>query len=269
MTAGYQPPLVPREDWLVRRVMNLERQVRELQAARITRANIAEGDFAYDGGTFTYDDATQVCRNCLASRTGGWDLWFDRDGLPRRALGLVDPKTGQGNPDATTYADTTIDDNLGATLVFREGTNGWAYPPERAHVSDAITWNWTTGGTFASLWRGRVEHTHHEVIVVEGYAQCDTAGTVGDLRLFDAESGQATSVVTIPNATTCYRFVWLHPNGASYGDNRGGADRVDVGLQARRTAGTGQVQVYEPRQWDMSSRWLEPTAATNGNPTTC
>jgi hypothetical protein len=296
VTAGYYPLLPTREDWLERRVRALEVQVRELQSARrLASASVDGGSLRFNGTSVRFEDATVEHQGGLLVANGatvevhggtlaldgaqvsgsvaggalevveGTTRWADDAGAPRRVVGNADLA---GAPGGTTHADLLYGDGGGLILGTRQGERGWMVPPLPMYAYNPNSNQVTTSASFVGLWNAQADDPAvHEVCVVGGWAFTGAA-TTGEVRLVDVATGQTTAVAALPVANTVYyRFEWLHPAACGYGDPRGRFGGFHVSVQARRTAGATNVQLNQPDLMVMTSRLMEPAAATNGHPT--
>jgi hypothetical protein len=246
MSAGYVPLLPPREDWLLRRIMALERQVKELQGARVTQVQV-------DGGAFTYQ--------------GGSGRWLDDTGQPRRAIGHVgtDGEADQAEP----WGDHVLGPDGALLAGYTDADQGWAYPGMPLHVvkQNPPFSSVASTGTFATLWMARVDYPAHEVVTLAGTATAD-AGTSGELRLREGYSGEVTAALAIPSgATGWWRFAWVHPAECGLFDPRAGRlAPLEVRVEGRRSGGTGNISVQQPEYAMLSSLLVDWDAATDGSP---
>lgn len=112
-------------------------------------------------------------------------------------------------------------------------------------VRPVETWLACTSGTFVTVWEfalGRIVNDAIQVAVTALPADGTTAGEMR-IRVQNAYGNPTTSVQTIPAGTQVTRYWnWLVPG---MGDDLGGAG-VIIQIQARRTAGTANLQIYDP-----------------------
>lgn len=97
-----------------------------------------------------------------------------------------------------------------------------------------------TSGTFVVAHRAQIEQITSEGLYV--WVTASTAvGTTGEMRLRNVGTGAVTDAVSIPSGSsgTVQQFRWLHGAQLSAGP-------VTFEVQARRTAGAGDVNIYRP-----------------------
>jgi hypothetical protein len=225
-------PLIPtREDWLERRIRELEKQVRELQAGR---------------------------RLSGASFRGGAFRFLDDEGQPRYTLGHVD-LSGEIGGLTEAYGNFTYGDGGAMVLAFRKGDRGQAFPPIDPRVTDPAFFKTVTSSTFQRMWYGPLDWPTQEVIIIAGWVQVD-ANTVAEAKLVDLWTSTETAVLVMAGgaggATKYMRWHWLHPAKTGIYDPRDRAQSLALDLQVRRASGTGSVFVWEPQYWMQTSLWL-------------
>lgn len=235
---GDQAP--PGPDWLVREVRELRRELEELRSARASSAT------SFQGGVFRLLDDSGDLRFAAGhvTKTGGID-----------SLG-----------DLAAYGTVLLSDDGAVVLLVQEGFRGISYPanlvPFHRPAPEVVT-----SATFVTVFEAAVLFPAHEVLYLEGSVQTDV-GTTGELRVTEGFTGQDTDALTLPSGTNGgYLFRWTHPGPSGLYD-QGAHDTPNVffGLQARRTGGAGSVFVYPPRVAELTSKFIHPTAADNGNP---
>jgi hypothetical protein len=236
--ANVADQIPPGPDWIARRLDDLERQVRELRAARASSAT------SFKGGAFRLLDA---------------------DGNPRFAAGQV-ALDGTIGGATSAYGVLEFADDGAIVHMVQEGYRGLVYPHADIplHKPDPTQ---VTSATFVQVVEVTVPFPAHEVVWLEGAVQTP-AGTTGELKIVEGFSGQATDVLTIGSDTNgSYNFQWLHPSDVGlYDASSHPVNHLFLGLQARRTGGIGDLTVYPPRIAQLTSRFLLPDAATDGNP---
>jgi hypothetical protein len=262
VTTSYNPIVPPREDWLLRRVEALERQVRELQAARVIRSSLSGGEFAWADSSFTRTDGSTV------EQQGGWQRWKDAAGTVRRGVGYVD-RTGQDNAGAL-WGDWAMDQYGALGMGMASTWRGLAYPPvylsphrpDVPGVAPAVT-----GTTWTTMWKMRADDTAMEVVELAGWAEVPV-GSNGQLRLMEWFSGQTlTSVIDVlGNTHGWWRFAWLHPGAVGWGDDRGRDVQVEINVQGRVSVGSGSLLVWPTEIALLSSRMVITDAASDGHP---
>jgi hypothetical protein len=239
MTSGYYPLIPPREDFLERRIRALEQQVEELQAGRKLSA---------------------------ASFRGGAFRFLDDAGAPRFTLGHV-TLTGEVGGVTDAYGQFVFGDGGAVVLAFREGDRGWAYPTIPLPAFDYEANIVVTAGSFTNTWASRCDFISHEVVMCAGWVNVPV-GSTAEVRLHEFFTNQATSAATLTGRAESWWviFRWLHPSAVGLDDPRSERWRGDneFRIQARRTAGAGNVTVYHPSLWVMTSRYMHPDADSNG-----
>ncbi len=144
--------------------------------------------------------------------------------------------------------------SLSSLLIVSDAT-GWSAPALGHGWRDASAFKPVTSATFEPVYRASIRYPVSSVLLVDVVTVQD-AGTTGELRL-RIEGGPTTTVKTLPAGTqTTTLFRWEH--GRQLGTL--GLQLLLV-LEARRTGGTGDVNVYEPDDVFESSLF---TAATGG-----
>jgi hypothetical protein len=205
----------------------------------------------------------------FSSTRGGTFIFLDNNGKVRRAQGNV---TFDGSIGGATdgYGDYQYGDDGAVIAAAQEGDKGVVYPqePYPFHVPASIT---VTSGSFQTLWENYQDWPAYEVLYVE-FACITDVGTTGEIRLFENKRNIASSVASLPSGFNGLAyFEWLHPATVGLFDPHGGdplaVNNLNVAVQARRASGAGNVIVYPPRNQLLTSKFLHPNAATNGNPT--
>ena len=229
-SSGYKSLIPPREDYLERRVRDLERQVLELQAGR---------------------------RLSAASFRGGAFRFLDDDGAPRMVLGNVD-NSGEGGGEQ--YGIFFYGDGGATLLGFREGDRGQAFPPQSAYVFGFQEHLEVTSGAWTSTYGCNIKWPTQELLAVRGFVEAADGGD-GELRLLQENGDLVTDVITLDAPGTgsqmyWFEFLWLHPAQCGIYDTRNRYRELEVYIQLRRTASVGHVTMWWPRVFDQMSRWL-------------
>jgi hypothetical protein len=244
MTSGYHPLVPANDDYYERRLRELERQVKELQAGRKLSA---------------------------ASFRGGAFRFLDDAGQPRLTLGTITPVGAVGDPSEP-YGNFVFGDGGAIVHAAREGDRGLTFPPEPMpwrKFDEKVVINATS---FTNCWQASAYWPNQEVVHFGTYISLPSSFTA-EVRLRDGYSGATTAVASLtagasPNQQYL-EFFWLHPSLVGLNDPRGSkVQGLDVLVQARRVSGTGDVWVLEPNVFQLESKWLqEGNYATDGNPT--
>jgi len=206
----------------------------------------------------------------FSSTRGGAFLFLDDGGGPRLVLGNASvDDDGLITPQAV-YGVVGHGDDATIGLLLKQGVRGLAYPIIPIPMTKAGDLVAVTSGTFVTLFETTVDFPAEEVIVAV-HAVVTDAGTTGEVRLRDTSSGTTTSAQSIPAAYSgVATFKWLHPSLAGLNDQRFVTESrvapLAVEVQARRTGGAGNVNVYASSRVFQASVLLYPDAATNGNP---
>ena len=231
----------PGEDWLVRRVVDLERQVRELQAGRrLEAATIGAGG--------------------LTVKDGGQVLVQDTDGKRLIWLGKVPFAGGVTKPGLAAFRRTV--DGGGVAMSLYDGILGvWDRKANLVLSTDetsgqgmatpylptahfGISFNaelfgqipGTTSSSFVGILETRTPATHPR-LKLQGYVGGDTGGTTAEGRF----TVNGTTVLTGSDG-----FVNGIVDVPGWGDTVSYLEELDIRLEVRRTAGTGRAvgQVY-------------------------
>lgn len=232
-----RPPSV---DWLVRRVEALEREVRQLKSARALSAS------SFRGGVFIFQDD---------------------NGNPRFELGNANLIAG-GLPSGNQYGFFARGDDAGIALMLREGSRGLISPSIPVSFVDRDSSNAiiVTSSTFVETHESYILFPAHEVLSVRVNVTTG-AGTTAEVRLINFDTDTVTDSLTVPASTTqIVRFDWLHETSVGlYDQHAHSSTLLSVATQVRRASGAGNVTV-RPALATLTSRFLVPAAATNGNP---
>jgi hypothetical protein len=236
---GDQRP--PSVDWLVRRVEDLEREVRQLKSARALSAS------SFRGGQFIFQDP---------------------DGNERWRMGDVD------TPNGPEYGIIGRGDGGGIVFAVQETNRGLVYPNLSVPVYRSDLSISVTSGTFVEVLQVREDTPPAEVFFIEFVISC-AASTTAEAKIVDngSPSVAETDIATVPaNTSTLVRFEWLHDSVAGWGDDRwdvlGGSRSSNFFpiVNVRRASGAGSVTVNGPITCYFTSREFKPNAAVNGNP---
>lgn len=198
----------------------------------------------------------------LTIKDGGALRLSTADGVAAFYVGPVNPPLPDGSPqpgwivrrnDGTAVLvlrDTRPDldgysqflgwyDRTGQAIFTDDTTSGFGIArPHLAHAfypsryGDFLK---TTNAAFETLWRARVEKQQPQ-LHVEAWGTTDTAGTTGEVRVM-VNGVQLDATQTATSSVVNGYVFGSSPVAGSFGDI------LDVEIQARRTAGTGSVQV--------------------------
>lgn len=132
-------------------------------------------------------------------------------------------------------------------------------PSQSVGVELANQFTEVTSGSFVPTCHWNLPAAYSEVL--NAWVVITTpAGTTGEVRLREFYSGAVSDTIAVPAlSNNFYTWEWLH------GVSLGGAI-CEFRVEARRTSGTGAVNVYSPRRFLLDSRIRFPAANTAGNP---
>lgn len=116
-------------------------------------------------------------------------------------------------------------------------------------------------GTFVPTGHLELPRYDNDVLNTRQVVICD-ASTSGELRIRQELTGAVTDVATVGPGVIqqLVDFQWLH--GIHLGDTY-----EHFILEAKRTAGAGNLTVYYPRRSILTTSLRQPAAAADGNPT--
>ncbi|WP_263165386.1 hypothetical protein [Streptomyces sp. SCSIO ZS0520] len=243
-TAGDQVPGGTTD--LSRRVQALEKEVRELRAARrLETATVGKGGLrVVDGGRFAMDTPSGVRMVDIGALTGS--AYNHSDGTLQQGMRLS-REDGSLMFAAFSYPPTGFEfqawtwyDRSGNT-IFAEDTNsgqGLARPVLPVQLQPAYGGGWdqwprNTTTTMADLWAGRIYRQQPRIVVVVR-ASMDVSGATGylELRLNNTPQGTPTPVGF---GVTYYTLgPYLLPGNHM--------EQIDVAVWGRRDTGTGALR---------------------------
>lgn len=232
--------------WINRRFADLERQLRELRAVRsLEGSSIGRGGLTVmgSGGIKLVDDDGNV----MFEFHGDPNI-PDPDGKPqpRLVVNRVDGTACLLVDDPAPMADgyhqfIRIWDRSG-NEIFSEDANsgvGIANPWLTGTMFPARYTDWpkSTSGTFETLWQGQLS-VKNPTLTVGAMHTSDDSATTGEVRcqVENATFGDTVTIgFVITGSFVANQLPW--PAGVDIND------AVTVTLQARRTAGTGNVMI--------------------------
>lgn len=161
----------------------------------------------------------------------------DPDGVGRVYIGLL--------PDGDYGIEVR---NADGVTVYLAESAGVVYPREALQITkwgDAVA---VTDGAFSIIWGMVSAYATADAVQVQAYILADAA-TTGEARLTVNLGGTpVTAVQSIPAASGAfYEWKWDVPGMVA------GTGPIVVGLEARRTSGAGNVNVYPPIQAYMTT----------------
>lgn len=195
------------------------------------------------------------------SQTGGSFVLYAEDGTELFRFG------DYNDVDATErYGVALFDANGAIVLATDEDRGGLVWP------GDLTQWGTTTptavtGAAFADFHSTGLAGINGNVLFAQGAVTTDV-GTTGEVRVRYASNdavtvGNTNAVAVGSGGSIIWQLAWLHPfdKGLTV-DVDLSADIVSLWLEARRTAGAGNVYVYRPRfLWVTSDRIVNGAAA--------
>jgi len=171
------------------------------------------------------------------SMTSGTTTIRDDNDVARVKLGLV----GDDSYGLAVYDDA-------GTPTFRLTEAGQVYPYEPLPVSkwdDSVAVN---AASFVPVWAATCSYATADAVQLQTYVAAD-AGTTGEVRLSANLSGTPTTdAIAIADGSGDYREWKWAPSGLV-----AGTGPVVFTLEARRTGGSGDVNVYPPVQSFMTT----------------
>ncbi|MFN0028414.1 MAG: hypothetical protein ACKV2O_14730 [Acidimicrobiales bacterium] len=153
------------------------------------------------------------------------------------------------------YGIAVNDSGSLVTLIGVQDDTGWIAPglvyPWRK-ITDGVV---VTSPTFVTTYRTNILDLGGNTIVTAVSCFCPAA-TTGELRLSLPGFGSTANKVLAAGVTTVTQFRWLH--GIALG-----AFSPELNVEVRRTAGAGNIDVFEPDPIAVRSNLLV-TGATSG-----
>jgi hypothetical protein len=232
---------------LARKVQALEREVRELRAARrLEAAAVGAGGLkVVNGGRLAMDTPAGTrmldigaINNPVYNRPDGsqQQAAFLRRDDGSSALSLFAYPVGSGVNQFVAIRDTS------GNIVFGDDAasgQGLARPYLPVTMGPAIGTGWdywprVTASTLADLWVTQIYKQQPRLVVVV-VAACDLSGTTGQVQLTLA----GTAVGAAQNVTTAANFYTFGPIDLSAYDHM---QQVAISVAGRRTAGTGALR---------------------------
>lgn len=132
-------------------------------------------------------------------------------------------------------------------------------PSQSVGVELANQFTVVTSATFVPTAHWNLPAAYSEVLNAWVVVTTDV-GTTADVRLSEFYGGAVTSALAIPGGANNFAtFEWLH--GRHLGD-----EICEFRIEAKRTGGTGNVNVYSPRRFLLDAVIRFPGATAEGNP---
>lgn len=236
--------LPPGQDWLVRRVTDLERQVRELLAGRrLEAASIGAGGLTVKGGEVIVEapDGSDIVRLGRVPFSGGGT----KPGL------VVYRSAAEGSSVAMSLFDGiwAVWDREGHIVLSTDEVSGQGiarpWLPVTWAGSDYTQWPGTTSGTFDTLVETAIPRQQPRLFARLRHTT-DVSGTTGELRLMcNGVQLGPTVAVGFTVSTTDIGPVDL-PTGTF-------SESLGMSVDGRRTAGTGTVRAMVTASWTQQS----------------
>jgi hypothetical protein len=174
--------------------------------------------------------------NTLVQLGDGGFKMLDADGETRLIIGQTEPGR---------YG-IIVNDADGTTPRLWIDESGIRAPYLASPFVAADDYKTVASATFVVTHRAQVEQITSEGVYAWVTAGSDV-GTTGEVRLRNTDTGVTTQAMTVPAASsgTVQQFRWLHGSLLSAGP-------IVFEVQARRTAGAGNVNVYRPPSLTMT-----------------
>lgn len=282
MIVGDQRP--PGADWLVKRVTDLERLVRELIAGRaLEAATIGKGGIRVkDGGSVTLlgGGGVDIQDGGSVTVNGGGDITVDDDGevVIRGGQVLVEDDNGDRLIwlGQVPFGDGTTKPGL---VAFRSAADGGAVAlslydgifavwDRQGHIvlstdevsgqgiarpwlpipfapSDYIVWPGTASASFARVLEGSISRQQPKVDVLLSHTT-DVPDTTGEVRLM-CNGTQLGPTVPVGFVIAYTEIGPLELPDGEFGEI------LEFTIEARRTAGTGKVRAMVSSAWSRQS----------------
>lgn len=232
-------------DSLIRRLEQLERDVREMRAARrLEAATIGQGGVTIKGGRLVVLDHDG---NELASLGRIDYLPTGPDGEPQAGLSLFrnDGSLAMQLADPLPQTDgykqiLRLFDAGERDILAEDATSGWGLAaPTMSHTlypARYTNWPSSTSATFEELFVGNITGWNPYVHVVISHTS-SLSGTTGEVRL----KINGTSITPVAAVTFVIQTqIWTIQAPPRVADP---ADWLTITVEARRTAGTGGIHV--------------------------
>jgi len=144
-------------------------------------------------------------------------------------------------------------------IMVRSDREGIIHPLVQAVFVPSNSFTPVTSGTFVTTHRLNPISIYYDVLRVAVQVGSDAA-TTGEVRLREVNSGlTTTALATTAGTIQLGVFEWLH--GVTPGSGNG-----DFVIDARRTGGAGNINVYMPNEAAFTSSAIFPLADSVGSP---
>lgn len=250
------------EDWLVRKVQDLERKVEEMAAAStLNAATVDQGGIQVtNGGTVTVTDSTN--QNVIAEIGALPTIYNRADGsrqpgvMFNREDGSLALILGDLNPTTPPYKAALQSLDRAGNVIFADDTNGGVgiarpYIAMGAWVDNVASGSAAAPTTSAAYVTQQTAFAYlqHPKVRVDMLVNSTLAGTTGTIGLFDPTGAQIGSDLSVPANSVTFASIGpvaVRP-GWVFGENGYWT------LRAKRTAGTGAIGVRGTGFWGVQS----------------
>jgi len=237
----------PDDSWLVRRIEDLERTVREMRAARtLESSSIGAGGLSVnaEGGISVLDQTTgsQVFYVGYAPMFDGSGrkqmvVYLFRGNDGSAAMTMVDAGTSPGHPfsQAMQWFDRSGKVVLADDTVGGQGI-AVPYIPFGAFMSNSAPTDTTTSATFTTL-QTSIGYWMNPKVFIQLLVRASDGTTAGEVRVIDQSSNVIGGVQTV----TAGLFSYINIGPVAVPGNF--KDSLSLNIQARRTSGAGTIGV--------------------------
>lgn len=201
-------------------------------------------------------------------------LAFDRLQLELNKLKFVsqnDPNLNvfevrPSNLDSTESLVQFRDVNDAIVISSGDKHEGLQYPQIHVPVAwQPSSYQAISSSSWVTVWESELRWPVADTLA-GAFALTSDAGTTGEIKLVEQVGGNATSVYTVAASTNItLGFAWIHPLTVGWGDPTASINGSNVQLQARRTGGTGNINIYKPRYVVLANQqWYSYSSTTGG-----
>lgn len=233
------------QSYLMRRLADLEREVRELKAARrLESATIGAGGLTIKaGGQVLIEDAA-----------GDPIIWLGKvpfsDGTTKPGLVAFRAAANGGHAAMSLYDGIFAAwDRAGNIVLSTDEVSGQGHArpwlPIPFTGSDYTVWPGSTSATFQRIGEARVSRQQPKVYALLSHTT-DTSGTTGEVRLL-CNGTQLGPTISVGFVIAYANIGPLELPAGTYGDT------LQFSVEARRIAGTGKVKATVAGAWTQQS----------------
>jgi hypothetical protein len=186
---------------------------------------------------------------------GAGTSWLTEDGMPIAEIGTIVDHDGVSHGGVSFYDMDGV-----ALFSVQADMQGLVHPDLPVAWSPVSTFTTVTSATFVTTSQFAPRHIYHDVLwaVIPVIV---ASGTTGEIRLREDSFGiQTDALEIIGPAITHARFQWKH------GLDLSETTKTLFLIEAQRTAGAGNVDVYSPREAFWTSSATTANADVNGFP---